>query len=115
MKVMDLDRSERGPQRRRTSDGRLLHCCCICGTLAPWSNSWVGFYSWQEVDDGKPLAKFCLTECRQNGGINAANVTESMKHRARAAELREPEIVWREPTEAEKYQQAVRRQRPKTP
>lgn len=31
--VVDTANSETDPQRRKASNGRLLHCCCICGKL----------------------------------------------------------------------------------
>jgi hypothetical protein len=110
MKVVDGERSERGRQRRKTADGRLLHCCCICGALAPWDASWTTYCSLREIDDELPIPKFCSEACRAVGGSVARNVTAEMKQRAKDAEWREPEIVWREATDREKYADAQSRQ-----
>src|SRR5262249_22402485 len=110
MQTVDLEKSEKGQQRRKHADGRLLHCCCICGKLQPWDNNWSTYCSEKEIDDGTAIPKFCSVECRNAGGENASKVTNEMKHKARDSEWREPILIWREMTDKEKYAEAKRRQ-----
>lgn len=116
MKVVDTERSERGKQRRKTAEGRLLHCCCICGQVSPWGDSWSAFCSDKDLDDGVPIPKFCSEACRQKGGSKAELVSKEMKETAKGAELREPNLVYREATETEKYADAAyaQQQRPRS-
>lgn len=111
MKVIDTERSEREPQRKKSATGRLLHCCCICGKLDVWGDSWSAYYSYKDLDDGKTLPKFCSDKCKSSAGPRAENVTDEMLKKVRAQEFREPQLVWREQTETEKYRDAVQRQR----
>lgn len=115
MLVIDYINSETGPQRRTTHSCRSLHCCCICGMVAPWGRtSWSWYGSIKDEDDGFPLAKFCSPACAIKAGDKAVKVSDEMKEKARAAELREPHIVYREATEAEKYRAAEFQQRKPT-
>jgi hypothetical protein len=107
MQVIDSEKSEKGPQRRKTADGRLMHCCCICGKLAPWGEGWSTFCSELELDNSTPIPKFCSEACRQKGGKDAQSVTLDMKKRAKDAEWREPRLAYREATQHEKYAQAL--------
>lgn len=107
MKVVDSEKSERGLQRRRRADGRLLHCCCICGKLDVWRDGWSTYCSMKDEDDEIPIPKFCSSDCRAKGGIAARNVTETMKQIAKDAEWREPNLVYREATSREKYNTAI--------
>jgi hypothetical protein len=109
--VIDMNRSEVGPQRRKADSGRLLHCCCICGRLDTWGEGWSYYGSYRELEDGIPVPKFCSPACQVQGGPNAGNVTQEMKLAAQAAEWREPTIRYREATTAEKYSDALRDQR----
>ena len=115
MLVVDTERSERDPQRRKSTTGRLLHCCCICGKLEPWGSTWSGYYSIKDIDDCVPIPKCCSDPCRDRAGPEARNVTEEMKATARAGEMREPNIVYREATPAEvaaaNYNRAIDDQR----
>lgn len=115
MKVREIDseKSERGPQRRKAGS-RLLHCCCICNTVAPWGDAWSTYCSEADIDDCVAIPKFCSRFCREKGGPKADNVTDAMKEAARALEWREPITVYRERemSEREKWQEAVRRQKP---
>lgn len=111
MIVVDSERSEHGIQRRKDNYGRLLHCCCICGLLEPWNGKWRAFYSIKELDDEVPIPKFCSEECQSRGGPEARNVTDEMKRKAKEAEWREPDLVYREQTEREKYADAADRRR----
>jgi hypothetical protein len=111
MLVVDREKSEHGPQRRKSPDGRALHCCCICLKVEPWSERWTVYCSFQELDDGVALPKFCSAQCQARGGSEAQHVTAEMKAKAKAAEWREPELVYREATEQEKYNAAVAAQR----
>jgi len=106
MLVMDLDRSERGRQRRRATNGRLMHCCCICGKVDLWGEGWSTWCSEKDLDDEIPIPKFCSPACREHGGPKARNVTEEMKRKAKDAEWREPKIVWKEATDRQKYAEA---------
>jgi hypothetical protein len=110
MLVMDSEKSEIGHQPRRAANGRRLHCCCICGKLDVWGSTWSTYCSVTEMDDCKPIPKFCSEWCQKAGGKESSNVTEEMKLRARDAEWREPEIIWREQTEREKYADAAYQQ-----
>ena len=107
MLVIDTKRSERGWQRRKTATGRLLHCCCICGRLAEWNSNWSTYCSLKEIDDGAPIPKFCSLDCRERGGSEAVNVTGEMRQKAKDAEWREPEVVYRQATDREKYCEAA--------
>lgn len=105
--VVDSERSEIPPQRRRNSYGRPLHCCCICGNLDIWRDGWSTYCSEADIDDCVPIPKFCSDGCRAKGGPRAKNVTDAMKAIARAAEMRPPNIVYRDQTEREKYADAA--------
>lgn len=109
MLVPDLERSEPGPQRLKADNGRLLHCCCICGELSTWGACWSSYCSIKEQDDGSPIPKFCSETCRRQGGPIAENVTDEMKRRAKDAEWREPKTAYREATDKEKYTHAAQR------
>jgi hypothetical protein len=113
MKVVDYDKSERGRQRRKADDGRLLHCCCICLKVAVWGPFWSWYGSIKEAEDGITTAKFCSAECAAKAGPRSCNVTAEMKRAARDAEWRPPTVVWREATDREKYREAMARQRPR--
>lgn len=109
--VVDEKASEKGDQRRVGTNGRLLHCCCICGRLDTWGTSWSYFGSLKDLDDGAPVAKFCSEVCKAAGGRRAGRVTDDAKLAAKRAEWRPPTIVYREATNAEKYRIAVAQQR----
>lgn len=111
MRVVDWDKSEHGPQRKRTVGKRLLHCCCICGALETWGAGWSTYCSEKDIDDSEPIPKFCSTVCRDKGGPRARNVTQAMKQTAKDAEWREPELAYRDATSREKYNAAVDGQR----
>lgn len=111
MQVVDDVASEHGPQRRKTSGGRLLHCCCICGVVALWTDGWSTYCSMREIEDEVPIPKFCSEPCRQRGGIAAREVTAEMKQRAKDAEWRAPTVKYREATGKEKYRDAMHHQR----
>lgn len=111
--VVDSEKSEKSPQRRLNHAGRRLHCCCICGDLSVWSDGWSTYCSEADIDDSVPIPKFCSEKCRIKGGPKAIKVTIEMKSVARTAEWREPDIVYREQTELEKYADAAYRQRSK--
>lgn len=113
MQVIDTERSEYGPQRRRTKDGRRLHCCCICGKLDTWNDYWSYYTSYKEMENDIPYPKFCSTKCREIGGTDAMEVTGEMRRKAKDAEWREPETVYREATDCEKYNSAADAQKPK--
>lgn len=44
---------------------RKHHCCSVCGRIAPWGERWSWFGSYQDIDDGKPVAKFCTDKCKK--------------------------------------------------
>lgn len=111
--VVDYDKSEKGQQRRKDRHGRLIHCCCICLKVDVWRDGWSTYCSIKDMDDCIPIPKFCSTVCRDKGGKSAKGVTDAMKQVARQAEWREPELVYREQTEKEKYWAAARQQRSK--
>jgi hypothetical protein len=115
MLVVDWDRSEHCPQRRKANNGRLLHCCCICGRLDTWGDTWSCFCSEKELDDEAPIPKFCSRKCQKLGGPDASNVTTEMKREAKDAEWREPHIAYREATDREKYHKAASRQAIRSP
>lgn len=81
---------EIGPQRRVATDGRLLHCCCMCGKLDTWGETWCHYSSIKQVDDGEPIPKFCSDKCKQRGGTNAGRVSAAMRQAARDKEFRPP-------------------------
>lgn len=116
MKIRETDhqKSEIGPQRRKMGS-RLLHCCCICGTLAPWGETWSTYCSLADQEDCIAIPKFCSRFCREKGGEDAQLVTDEMKKAAQAREWRDPIVVYRERemTEREKWQEAVRKQKRK--
>jgi len=111
MKVVDTKKSEVGWQPKKASNGRLLHCCCICGKLETWGDTWSTYCSVKDMDDVEAIPKFCSEWCQKAGGPKASNVTSEMKQRARDSEWREPVTVWREATESEKYHRAAAEQR----
>lgn len=114
IREIDSTKTEIGPQRRKMGN-RLLHACCICHTVAPWGEGWSTYCSEADIDDGVAIPKFCSRLCAEKGGPEARNVTKAMKEAARELEWREPRVVWRERemTDREKWQEAVRRQRPR--
>ena len=103
MLIIDGEKSEKGPQRRRANDGRPLHCCCVCGNLSTWGKDWSCYASYKDMDDGVPYPKFCSDACRDSGGVTAERISEDMARKAKNAEWREPAIVYREATQREKY------------
>ena len=111
MLVVDEKASEHARQRRRANDGRLLHCCCVCGALAKWEETWSTYCSMKELDDNAAIPKFCSEKCREVGGARAVNITVEMKQRAWDAEWREPEIKYRSATDREKYRAAIQSQK----
>lgn len=113
-KVVETAASEVGPQRRKTADGYLLHCCCICGTVAPWGQGWSTYCSYKDIDDAAAIPKFCSEACRTKGGPKSANVTDEMKRNAKAAEWRPPAVVFRDATDKEKYFDALSQQSKRT-
>lgn len=44
---------------------RQTHTCSVCGRRAQWGSSWTWWGSWRDLDDGKPVYKFCSDACRQ--------------------------------------------------
>lgn len=115
MKVKDTERSENGPQRRKTDPAswgreRLLHACCICHRVGVWGDGWSSYYSLLGLDECKPIPKFCSANCADQAGPECENITEEMLAAAKALEMREPNIVYREATDREKYAAAVSRQ-----
>lgn len=44
-----------------------LHTCCVCGRIAPWDDNWMWFGTMKQIDDGKPVQKFCSSACRKPG------------------------------------------------
>lgn len=113
MQVIDSENSERGPQRKRAVNGRPLHCCCICGAVDVWGSSWSVYCSDLELDEERPIPKFCSTRCADKGGRDASDVTEAMKQKAKDAEWRSPKTFYREATGIEKFRDAVQRQKVK--
>jgi hypothetical protein len=111
--VVDWDKSERHKQRRKTRDGRQMHCCCICLNCEPWSSSWSYYASIREEDDSAPFPKFCSEACKAKAGPACQNVTDEMKVAAKNLEWRDPEIVYREASGTEKYRAAVQAQKPR--
>lgn len=110
MKVIDHKNSEHGKQRRLDGQGRQIHCCCICGYIGRWTGKWSWFGSDLDLDEGRPIAKFCSDLCKAKAGDNAENVTTEMLQTAKDAEWREPRLAYREATEAEKYRDALSKQ-----
>lgn len=74
-----------GERRRQRVTQRLLHCCCVCNNLAPWSNAWSWFGSYAEVDCGAPIMKFCSVACKKQRKA----VTPEMAQEAREREYRQ--------------------------
>lgn len=110
MLVVDWKKSDKGRRRKRAGSS-LLHCCCICGRLDVWGDSWCGFYSLKQLDDGDAIPKFCSQRCAKKAGKRAENVTEEMLAKASAAEWREQMLVYREATDREKYTKALYKQK----
>lgn len=112
IREIDYEKSERGQQRRKCGFS-LLHCCCICGTLAPWDQTWSTYCSIADQEDQIAIPKFCSRICREKGGKKVQHVTIEMKEDARAREWRDPITVYRERemTEREKWQEAIRHQK----
>jgi hypothetical protein len=102
---------EIGPQRRMTRNGRPLHCCCICGVLAPWADGWSCFTSIQEIENCEPYPKFCSPACRRRGGPDAQNVTQEMKRAAKEQEWRAPKPVYERRSYHDALAEQKRRQR----
>jgi hypothetical protein len=40
-----------------------LHTCSACQKVAPWDEYWAWHGSYAEVEDGKPVPKFCSDPC----------------------------------------------------
>jgi hypothetical protein len=61
---------------RRTSDGRVIHACAICGRNEPWGPDWAWFGSYKEFEEGRPVLKWCSDDCASllalNGHYEAA-------------------------------------------
>lgn len=101
--------------RRRALDGRMLHACCVCRVVAPWSEGWSSFCSMREIDEGLPIAKFCSEACAESAGPKCERITEKMKEEARDLEYISavPLSTDRPPTRT--YDDAVREQREDRP
>lgn len=41
-----------------------LHSCDACGSVGPWTDSWLWFGSYKNQDDGKKIVKTCSEACR---------------------------------------------------
>ena len=52
-------------RRKRTPDGRAIHCCSTCGHRAPWDENWEWYGSYKDIDEGTPVAKFCSEKCKK--------------------------------------------------
>lgn len=42
-----------------------VHRCAACGHEGPWTDDWMWFGSYQDLDDEKPIQKFCSEPCRK--------------------------------------------------
>ena len=40
------------------------HVCSVCGFSGPWTESWCWYGSWKDLEDNKPIEKFCSDSCR---------------------------------------------------
>lgn len=47
-----------------SSEPARLHICSVCQTRGPWTESWGWYGSWKDIDEGRPVKKFCSDECR---------------------------------------------------
>lgn len=41
------------------------HQCCMCGKRDDWRSSWIWYGSYKDLDDGKPVKKFCSRSCAE--------------------------------------------------
>jgi hypothetical protein len=53
---------------------RQIHTCTVCGKEDFWSDDWQWFGSYRDLDDGKPIEKFCSERCLER---HAAVVVEA--------------------------------------
>jgi hypothetical protein len=105
-----MSEREFGPQRKRATDGRALHCCCICLKLEPWGPTWSYYASLKEEDDCTPFPKFCSEVCVEKGGPNTRDVTATMKETAKEMEWRDPK-PYQPPPQPRGYNDAAHEQR----
>lgn len=64
--VTALRRQVADKERRRSPDGKALHACCLCDTVAPWGPEWRWYGSDREEEDGVPVMKFCPSHVGPN-------------------------------------------------
>lgn len=41
-----------------------IHVCSTCGNSGPWTESWSWFGSYADLDDDRPVKKYCSAECQ---------------------------------------------------
>ena len=41
----------------------LVHQCSVCSERGPWTDSWIWYGSYQELEDGDPIVKMCGDQC----------------------------------------------------
>ena len=71
--------------RKRAHTGAVLHCCVVCGALEPWSDDWSWYGSYEEMDDGVPLQKFCSQKCVKNvRAVTIEMCAEAREHEYRS-------------------------------
>lgn len=47
------------------ADRARIHQCSACGQDGPWTDDWAWFGSYKDLDDDKPVQKFCSASCRK--------------------------------------------------
>lgn len=63
-----------------------LHKCSVCHTEGVWTDSWVWYGSYRELDDGAPVVKLCSAKCKaEHSRRRKVASTERVRARQRAA------------------------------
>lgn len=44
----------------------LLHVIAGCGRREHWNENWMWYGSYRDLEDGKPVEKFCSEECARS-------------------------------------------------
>lgn len=96
MVIVDADFD--GPPEQPT--GR-VHTCSTCRTVSVWTDGWSWFGSYKEIDDGKPVLKFCSNACADQmpevaaARAQAAAEARGDKNAAEMAEIDSEELALR--------------------
>ncbi len=53
-----------------------IHECSVCEKREAWTDSWIWYGSYQDLEDGKPIEKFCSELCKEREAMRTAPVPD---------------------------------------